>query len=199
MPPQQHGQDGPDGPSAPGGPAPVNPLYRRAAIVQWIVGGLATVFFSCSAAGVLTIPMQLNNPQFAGQLSPDQLKMLQMLAPHVKSLAIGIALLGALPGIAHLLLAFFVKNGSRAASLATVVLSSIQGTVLALLALLNVIEAVAIGQPAMATSSVLLLGTLAAPLFYLAFLLSRANRQRPGEADAFDAAADYDLTHDPWR
>lgn len=161
------------------------PARGRAAIWLWVIGGLEVVLFSCLATAFAVFGAMAWSEietTFAAQDMPgDVVEMYRSIHPHAGKLALGLSLIGVLPGLAYLVLGFLVRAGGARAALVASVLLLTQAVVVGLYGALSVFGALTTGQPGMVTMMVLMYGTSAA-LLVMALRSVNAARIAPAQA-----------------
>ena len=140
----------PYGPPGPLGYQPYRPYpdrlapAKRSAILLWIIGGLMA--FGCGCLGVIvwTLPLDQLVAQIRTTLTPSQLSQLQGVSLE-QVLRIGgtvLSALGVVAGLVMSALAFFVRRGSRGASITALILAGAMGLWCALSVLGNAVQAI---------------------------------------------------------
>lgn len=170
---------------------PVGPDARlRAAIFVWILGGLTVVLCGCCSAllGVMGMMSDQELEEAARQPLPPEYFQFKQQLPTV---ALGVLILGFVPGVLYLFLGFGVHKGRSAPTGIALVLAATQAIALAGLAAWDMIAAIRMGNPSALTFVILILGT---PLLLLGFAIRWLLAAQQMNA-SHDVNHDDDLPH----
>lgn len=171
----------------------------RAALFLWIVGGLQAVFFT-SCAACMGIAALLPADQWQEVLAQQNQSLPQGVTPSqfqgaMLPLAVLMFVLGVLPGIAYIVLAFFVRKAKPGAINLALLILITQMVVLGVMFLLNVGTGIVAGAPIQITVTVLTQGSLLAILFATARWLFKA---RSYGTEVIGQESDPWSEGDPW-
>jgi len=161
----------------------INNPFTRAARFLWIVGTLELLIFSCSSGSFIWMGT-LSTDQWmkmvsATEMSQQQRDVLVQFQDQLPSwsMMMGIAglLLGVLPGLLFVCLAFAVRKAHRGAIIACMIMASAQAFVLGFITVPNLFQSITNANPVSLTVTVLLFGTPLALLIWTIRWLFPAN------------------------
>ncbi len=168
-----------------------DPGALRSAAWLWIVGGLEMLSITCCLLGfavILVVPAS----EFVGQgMSATQAQQLNTLKPVLPLIMLGIMLLGFVPGLCYVILAFLVRRGRHRPTLVCRGLLLTQAILLGLMLLNILLGALAQANPWALVLGCFMLGLPLALLIYVFHLT--------GQTPTRTALADSDSQTDPWR
>ena len=137
--------------------------HASAAVWLWVIGALEIVVFSClamlfAAFGAMAWS-EMEQTLAAQNMSDGMVEQSHSVHAHAGKLAVGMAVVGILPGLAYLVRGVLGRGGGGRAGMVASVLLLTQVVVVAAYGGLSVIGALASGQPGMVTMMVLVYGT----------------------------------------
>ncbi len=169
---------------------------KRAAIFLWITGAALTLSMGCCSLiyGLMAVMptnqfLDASNPQHA-----ELIEQLDIVGPYLPYVALAVAMLGFLPGLAYLALAFGVRKGHRGQTLTCEVLLLMQCIVLGGMTALGLMGALLQGQVVGVVMVLVSLGGLLTLLIYTFTLLLRIGH--PGARAT--VTVEDDASRDPW-
>lgn len=173
--------------SAPGG-GPAGRAGLRAAIAMWVTSSLFLIFSTCCVGGIAimgAVPLDQIKQEMgeSDQIPAEMWDQIGQVQPFMPVVAAVLALFTVLPAIVMLVLGFWVKNGSRGATITAMVFSIIALVGVGLMLLGSVASMVTTGQFDLCGTS-LFMG-LAAGFVWCVLSLKKALAQTRPRGDVF--------------
>ncbi len=155
---------------------------------MWFLGGLQTLLFGCCSTGygILAV-VPLEQLKQMPNMNPTTASQLDHIHPWAGAAALALFLLGFCPGVAYLILGFFVKKQRPGPLLASLILVFAQTLVLGVVGLLSILGAVMQGDPMALTICLIFFGT---PLLLQGFTIYYLFAAKSGRPAA---------PHNPWQ
>ncbi len=179
-------------------PAPRD-AFRRAARALWVTGTLfALLGGACGLmfAAVGATPFDQLVAQGEGRFTPEQIDTLRGLHPLLLGVAAALGLVLFLPGLVMLVLGFFVRRGSRFATVAALTVTILELLLIAFAGLSSIVNAVLTADLAAALTAIVMFGVPVALLVWTTLRLLQARRALNARGHGDDHPHPDD---DPWE
>lgn len=178
------------------------PAARRAAILCWITGGLATLFGTCAVVGMLGLGLMPRNEIASawreGGYTQEQIDAMLGLQPMAPAIGVGILLVFTLPGLLLVVLGFFIKRRSPAVTRTAQAVVTLHAIIMGLGLLLGLVGGVAQGDIASMLMALIVNGGLLALLVWAFLSLGRSLHEQPPQPFAAGPGAPGDHI-EPWN